>query len=196
MLNVIVYARVSSLEQDYSGQLEQIKQFCALNDYNILSVYTDKSTGSNTDRPGYKDMITALEKSGGITINALVITKLDRLGRSIRDLLFFIDNLQKHNVQFVSINDNVNTTTPQGRLFLYLLSALAEFEREMIRERTEAGRKRYISAGGRMGPPIKPVPMDEVLQLLQSGVPKTRIAKKYKISVPTLYNKIREHQKK
>lgn len=196
MLNVIVYARVSSLDQDYSGQLEQIKQFCALNDYNIISVYTDKSTGSNTERPGYKDMITALEKKGGITIDALVISKLDRLGRSVRDLLFFIDKLQKQNVQFISITDNINTGSAQGRLFLYILSALAEFERELIRERTDAGRKRYILSGGRMGPPIKPVPMDEVLQLLQSGVPKTKIAKRFKISVPTLYNKIRDHEKK
>lgn len=190
----IAYVRVSTLQQNLEVQLDQVQIYAKLQDLKLLNVYMDKATGSNIDRTGYQHMLEVLDKNQ-LGIEVVVVSKLDRVGRSIRDLLTFIDFLQKRNITFVSITDSIDSGTAQGRLFLYIIGALSEYERELIAERTALGRKKFIQDGGRLGKPKKKLDMVEIKRLLSEGVPKLQVCKKFKISAPTLYSRLAEEKK-
>jgi DNA invertase Pin-like site-specific DNA recombinase len=189
------YARVSTSSQDFEQQIVEIKEFCKVRDFQLLNIYTDKRTGGNTDRIGYQEMRTLLELNPA-ACTVVVCTKLDRLGRSLRDLLSFIDFLNQNKIGFIAIRDSIDSTSATGRLHLHVLAVLAEFEKEMINERCEIGRKRFIEGGGKLGKPKKQVSVAEINLLLAEGVPKTRIAKKLKCSIATIYNRLKEIEKK
>lgn len=194
MMNVYGYVRVSTRSQNYDTQLEMIKNFCKLKDYNLLKIFEDKESGKDTNRSGYQDMMKVLEtnpQGAGIVI----ITKLDRIGRSIRDLLKFVDFLEEKKIGFVALGNNIDTTTKEGRLVFYIFGAIAEYERELILERTETGRKKYLADGGKLGKPKIKLPVDEIKRLAGEGVPKTEIARRMRISVPTVYDRLQEGNK-
>jgi len=135
----IGYARVSTHKQDLALQKDALLQFgCEV-------VYEETGSGAKNDRPELLNVLKAL-RSG----DALVVWKLDRLSRSIKDLINIVNDLNNRGVQFVSITDNIETTTPSGKLIFHIFSALAEFERGIIRERTSAGLK-AARARGRKG---------------------------------------------
>lgn len=188
-MNVFGYARVSTKEQKLDVQIEAIEKICKYRDYKLMRVFEDKSTGANIERPEFKEMIAAIEDKNLLDIGAIVIYKLDRVGRSIRDLLVFIDWCKKHNIEFISVTDNIDTTTPQGRFFFYLMGAVAEYERELIRERIEAGKKRYVATGGKFGRKEKKIPMGEINRLISTGVPVAKVARMFKVSRTTIYNR-------
>jgi len=188
------YARVSTSAQDFDQQVEEIKQFCKVRDFQLLNVYTDKRTGGNTDRIGYQELRTLLELNPA-ACNIVVCTKLDRIGRSLRDLLGFIDFLNQNKIGFIAIRDSIDSTSATGRLHLHILAVLAQYERELTNERCEIGRRRFIEGGGKLGKPKKQVPVAEIKRLLSEGVPKSVIAKRFKISKPTLYARIKDFEK-
>jgi len=191
MKNVYGYVRVSSRSQNYDGQVESIKDFCKVRDFNLVKIFGDRQSGKNMDRVEFQKMVsTLIEFKNPQGIELLVVTKLDRVGRSVSDLVKFIKDLSDHNLNIITTLETVDTTTPQGMLFFHMMSALAEYERELINERTIAGLKKYLAGGGKMGKPKKEIDMVEVKRLLDLGVPKTAIAKKMKISIPTLYNRL------
>ena len=193
MKNVYGYVRVSSRSQNYDLQVESIKAFCKMRDYNLVKVFGDRQSGKNMDRVEFQKMLDMLiEMKNPQDITTLVVTKLDRVGRSVSDLVSFIKKLNDSNVDFATTLESVDTTNSQGRLFFHIMSALAEYERELINERTEAGLRKYLANGGKMGKPKKEIDMVEVKRLLELKVPKTVIARKMKISVPTLYDRLGE----
>jgi DNA invertase Pin-like site-specific DNA recombinase len=191
MENVYGYVRVSTRSQNYDGQVEMIKQFCKMKDYNLMKIFADKASGKNTDRAEYQEMLDALDKNPQ-SITVVIVTKIDRVGRNIRDLLKFVDTLGSSQIGFVAIQNNIDTTTKEGRMFLYFMGALSEYERELILERTEAGRRRYLENGGKLGKPQLKLPMDEIKRLAQEGVPKTEIARRLRITTPTVYKRLHE----
>ncbi len=135
----IGYARVSTQEQNIDLQPDALRKFeCVL-------IYQEKKSGKNSERPELKKMLQSIREG-----DVLVIWKLDRLGRSLRDLIQLVGQLQEKKVDFVSLQDSINTSTPQGRLFFHIGAAFAEFEREIIRERTLAGLT-SARARGRVG---------------------------------------------
>ena len=195
MINVYGYVRVSSRSQNYDGQVESIKNFCKVRDFNLVKVFGDKQTGKDMDRVEFQKMIsTLIEMKNPQGISTLVVTKLDRVGRSVSDLVGFIKLLEANKIDFVTTLESVDTTNSQGRLFFHIMSALAEYERELIHERTITGLNKYLANGGKMGKPKVVVDMEEVNRLLVIGVPKTAIARKLKISMPTLYDRLKENK--
>lgn len=145
------------------------------------------------DRVEFQKMVdTLIEMKNPQAITTLVVTKLDRVGRSVSDLVGFIKKLNDNKIDFATTLESVDTTNSQGRLFFHIMSALAEYERELINERTDAGLRKYLANGGKMGKPKKEIDMVEVKRLLELKVPKTAIAKKMKISIPTLYARLKE----
>jgi DNA invertase Pin-like site-specific DNA recombinase len=139
------YARVSTTEQDLSGQLEQLKAA------GCEKVYSEKKTGANGDRAALQRLLRDAE-SGDV----VVVTRLDRLARSTRDLLNILDQLSKNEVGFKSLRETaIDTTTAHGRLTISILAAIAEFERELIQGRVSEGRKRAAAAGVKFGPKFK-----------------------------------------
>src|SRR6185437_8391940 len=138
---IIGYARVSTMAQDYAGQIE------ALNSAGATKVYREKISGIRADRPQLAKLMASL-KAGDIVI----VSKLDRLGRSTRELLELIDRIGKRGALFRSLGDPLfDTAGAQGRLLVTMLAAIAEFERELIRERTGEGRKRAMAEGTKFG---------------------------------------------
>jgi DNA invertase Pin-like site-specific DNA recombinase len=129
----IGYARVSTQDQDYSGQLEDLKAAGA------TTIFREKVSGARADRPQLAKLMASL-KAGDVVL----VTKLDRLGRSTRELLDLIERIGSAGAAFRSLGDPVwDTSSSQGRLLSTLLAAIAEFERDLIRERTGEGRKRH-----------------------------------------------------
>jgi DNA invertase Pin-like site-specific DNA recombinase len=135
------YARVSTQDQNLAGQLDALKAAGA------TTIYREKISGVRADRPQLAKLMASL-KIGDV----VMVTKLDRLGRSTRELLDLIERISKAGAAFRSLGDPLfDTTGAQGRLLVTMLAAIAEFERELIRERTGEGRKRAMAAGVKFG---------------------------------------------
>jgi len=143
----IGYARVSTNEQNLDLQTD------ALTKAGCENIYTDKASGAKTDRAGLTEAINYMRKG-----DTLVVWKLDRLGRSLKHLIETVGALQAREMGFRSLQENIDTTTSGGKLFFHVFGALAEFERDIIRERTKAGLL-SARARGRLGG--RPKAMDE-----------------------------------
>jgi DNA invertase Pin-like site-specific DNA recombinase len=172
---IIGYARVSTQDQHLTGQLEALKTAGA------STVYREKVSGVRADRPQLAALMAAL-KPGDV----VVVTKLDRLGRSTRELLELIDRISKAGAAFRSLGDPLwDTSSPQGRLLSTLLAAIAEFERELIRERTGEGRKRAMANGVKFGrkPKLSSYQRAEAITRRAAGETLASIAKSYAVDL-------------
>ena len=190
-MNVYGYVRVSTRGQSYEIQEEQIMGYCKFKEYTIVNIFADKKSGATMDRPMFQEMMAALENNPQ-DIKAIVVTKLDRVGRSIRDLLKFVDWCNAKGINFIAISNNIDTTIKEGRLFLYIMGALSEYERELIMERTDAGRKKFSANGGKFGRKEKQIPMETAKRLIAEGIPKAEVARRLKIDRSTLYKRLGE----
>lgn len=190
-MKAIAYVRVSTIEQSYETQIEQIKRYAEFRGVELLKLFSDKASGKSADRKGYQDLLAAI-KSNTIGANAVIVCKLDRVGRNLRELLSFVDLCRENKIDFISIGNNVDTSTSEGRLFLSMMGAVGEYERELTLERTAVGRKAYIAKGGKMGRDKIKLPMDEVARLYNEKVPVTEISRRFRVSTPTIYQALRE----
>jgi len=171
---IIGYARVSTQDQDLSGQLEALKAAGA------TRIYREKVSGVRADRPELAKLMSTLKPD-----DVVVVTKLDRLGRSTRELLDLIDRISKAGASFRSLGDPLwDTGSAQGRLLSTLLAAIAEFERELIRERTGEGRKRAMANGVGFGrkPKLSAFQRSEAIRRRAAGELLAVIAKSYAVS--------------
>lgn len=176
---LIGYARVSTQDQNLDLQLD------ALDKAGCEKVFTDKVTGANATRPGLDEALSHL-RSG----DTLVVYKLDRLGRSIRHLIDTIKMLEERKVGFKSLQEAIDTTTPGGKLVFHIFCALAEFERDLIRERTQAGLSSARARGRKGGRPkalSKKQEQQAKVLLKDVSVSIGEICKTLKISRSTLY---------
>lgn len=137
---LIGYARVSTDEQKLDLQLDALERVgCA-------QVFSDTLSGARDDRPGLEKAVSLLQAG-----DTLVVWKLDRMGRSLRHLVSTIHELQAEGIQFRSLQESLDTNTPGGRLVFHVFAALAEFERDLISERTKAGLEAARRRGRRGG---------------------------------------------
>jgi len=172
---IIGYARVSTQDQNLSGQLDALKAAGA------KTIYREKISGVRADRPQLAKLMASL-KAGDI----VTVTKLDRLGRSTRELLELIDRIGKAGAAFRSLGDPLfDTTSSQGRLLSTLLAAICEIERDLIRERTGEGRKRAMAAGVKFGRKRKlsDYQRKEALKRRANGETLAEIAKSYGVNL-------------
>ena len=175
---LIGYARVSTDEQSLDLQLD------ALEKAGCKRVFTDKASASKAERPGLADALSHLR--GG---DVLVIWKLDRLGRSVKGLVDLVSDLQQREVQFRSLTDGIDTTTPAGRFFFHVMASLAQMERELMAERTRAGldaARRRGRVGGRKRR-MTPGKVESAQKLLKIGMSPRDVAKNLGVSIATLY---------
>lgn len=194
-MRVIAYARVSTTHQNLDIQQEQITKFCQFRNFELVQLYTDKASGKDTDRPGFQRMIRDLEHNP-LGAEALVIFKLDRVGRSLQDLMNISKYLEDHGIGLISITNSIDTTTKEGRLFFYIMGALAEYERELILERTKLGLDAAREKGVQFGRRRKSVNINEAKRLIAEGVPKTEVCRRLKIGRSTLYKRLQESEEK
>jgi DNA invertase Pin-like site-specific DNA recombinase len=175
---VIGYARVSTQEQPLDLQRE------ALTRTGCEKVFEDKISGGRADRPGLVQALDALRQG-----DTLVVWKLDRLGRSVKQLVDLIGDLHRRGVHFKSLTDAIDTGTPSGRFFFHIMASLAEMERELTMERTRAGleiaRQRGRKGGRR--PKMTRSKIESAKHLLASGIPPKEVARNLGVSIPTFY---------
>ncbi len=142
MPTFVGYARVSTQDQTLDLQLD------ALKNAGCIKVFTDTASGEKSERIGLHEALDYVRET-----DVLVVWRLDRLGRSLRDLIDLISKLDQRKIGFKSLTENIDTTTSGGKLIFHIFGALAEFERNLIRERTNAGLQAARSRGMKGGRP-------------------------------------------
>jgi DNA invertase Pin-like site-specific DNA recombinase len=175
---LIGYARVSTQDQNLELQRD------ALLKAGCQKIYDDRLSGARADRPGLSMALEMLREG-----DSLVVWKLDRLGRSVKQLVDLVTELRKNGIEFKSLTDSIDTNTASGRFFFHVMASLAEMERELIIERTRAGLAVAHQLGRRSGRKRKMTDskIESAKKLLATGTPPRDVAKNLGISIPTLY---------
>ncbi len=183
---LIGYARVSTEEQNLDLQKD------ALEKAGCEQIFSDTVSGTKARRPGLEDALSHLRRG-----DTLVVWRLDRLGRSLRHLIDTVTDLQERGIGFKSLQESIDTTTSGGKLVFHIFGALAEFEREIIRERTKAGLQAARARGRHGGPKYKLTPNQIAIarQLYAGNTPVKEICQTLGISRATFYRYVKADQK-
>ena len=186
---LIGYARVSTTEQHLHLQQD------ALSAAGCLKIYTDTISGTKSERKGLTEALDYVR--GGDT---LVVWRLDRLGRSLKDLIERITELHSRNIGFKSLTENIDTTTSGGKLIFHIFGALAEFERDIITERTNAGLTAARARGRQGGRPRSSLSDEKRLQMARQmyenkNLPVREICKALRIPRSTFYKYMRKQER-
>lgn len=185
---LIGYARVSTSDQDLSSQEDILKSA------GCEKIYTDVVSGVKTARPGLNSALSQLRKG-----DMLVVWRLDRLGRSLAHLIQTVKELNEKEIGFKSLQESIDTTTSGGQLIFHIFGALAQFERELIRERTNAGLKAARVRGRLGGRPVQ-LNKNEIRKLKRhydkGDLSVIEICKLFNITKPTLYRYLKNDNQK
>ena len=182
------YARTSTSIQDLGLE----KEIEALKEYGVnpSSIFSEQHTATTLDRPALKALLSKVDEG-----DTVVVTSLDRLSRKLTDLLSVVDGFREHGVNLVSMKENIDTSTPQGVMFLQMTGVFAEFEREMISQRTKEALE-VARANGRVGgrPKTDPASIEAAVKLYRQGeMTVSSICRACGISRPTFYKYKKEH---
>jgi DNA invertase Pin-like site-specific DNA recombinase len=183
----IGYARVSTDEQSDNAQIDELEAA------GCERIYREKYSGRSIIRPELERMIDALRKG-----DVIVVQRLDRLGRSLKDLIELLDSFKSEHVQFISLNESIDTTTAVGELAFHMIGSIAQFERRLISERTKAGLDAARARGRKGGRKVK-LSLSDVKKakamLLDPEVTKAEVAKHFSVSRPTLNKALNQELK-
>lgn len=175
---LIGYARVSTKDQDLSLQIE------ALEKAGCNKIYKDKVSTGKASREGLNLALEVLRNE-----DSLIVWKLDRLGRSVKELVNIINQLEERKVHFMSLTDKIDTSSTAGRFFFHIMASLAQMEKELIIERTRAGlnaARQRGRVGGRKRQ-MTDSKIESAKKLLHDGIPPKEVAQNLGVSIPTLY---------
>jgi DNA invertase Pin-like site-specific DNA recombinase len=154
-----IYARVSTVDQEPENQLQELRRYLAARGWTGVE-YVDRGvSGAKDRRPALDQLLIDARRR---RFDVLICWRLDRLGRNLKHLIALLDDLQALGIAFVSLAEGIDATTPAGKLQMHILGAIAEFERERIRERVCAGLQRARAQGTRLGRPRAVVPFERV----------------------------------
>lgn len=145
-MKVAIYCRVSTEDQNLDNQEIALTEYCKRMNYEIFKVYKDVISGTKQNRTEFNKLLEDMRNG---KFNCVLVTKLDRIGRSLQHLLSLFDEFNKKGIHFISLTQNIDTSNSAGRLQFQILSAFAEFERNLISERTKEGLKRCSGVGKR-----------------------------------------------
>jgi len=178
-----IYVRVSTAEQDTDLQETELRQYAESRGWNCV-VYRDRGqSGAKNDRPALNQMLSDLRRR---KFDVIVVWKLDRLARSLKQLLTIGEECRSLGVDLVSLHQNIDTTLPAGRLTFQILGAVAEFERELLRERVKAGMAQARRIGKHVGRPalrrFQPTEIQRMRELRAGGASVRKLAKDFETS--------------
>jgi DNA invertase Pin-like site-specific DNA recombinase len=184
-----VYARVSTSDQEPENQLQEIRRYTLARGWTARE-YVDRGvSGAKDRRPALDQLLSDARRR---RFDVLVCWRLDRLGRNLKHLITMLEELQALGIAFVSLAEGIDATTPAGKLQMHILGAIAEFERERIRERVIAGLQRARRQGTRLGRPPAMVPIDKLHKV--DGLPVAIAAQRLGVSRSTIKRWRREVQ--
>lgn len=189
-MKVALYARVSKHDdaQDPENQLVRLRTYAASRGWDVFGEYVDRASGAKTVRPGLDRMIAdALARRFGI----ILVTKVDRLARSLRNLENLIAEVEERGVKLECTDQPFSTGGASGTLTRQILGAVAQFERELIRDRTRDGLAKARSSGRRLGRPPLNVSTDEIVKLKKEGLTHKQIAAKVGMSYQGVRKRLR-----
>lgn len=181
---LIGYARVSTQEQETRLQIDALKQA------GVECIHEEKRSGGDRKRPVLEKVLESLQPG-----DSLVVFKLDRVARSLSHLLEILDRIENAGARFQSLTEVIDTKSPAGRLMMQMIGAFAEFEREMIRERTRAGMRAAINRGVKLGrlPAVADEDQPEVIQKWRTGrYTKSALAREYACHISSIKRYIRK----
>jgi putative DNA-invertase from lambdoid prophage Rac len=181
-----IYARVSTSDQDCEMQLREIREYCVRRGWEVEAEYVDTGwSGMKVSRP---QLDRLMQDASRRRFDAVLVWKLDRFGRSVKNCVDGIQALASHGIRFLAISQSVDTdeSNPASRLLLHILMSVAEFEREIIRERVACGLKMAKAKGKRLGRPKRVFRRDEAIQMRAAGVSWRKIAKELGVPLSTV----------
>lgn len=187
---VAIYARVSTGQQKADLQIRELRSFVKRSGWKLYKEFVDEGySGRDTKRPEY---IRMMEDARRRRFNILLVWKLDRLSRSTKDLLTTVEELDALGVDFVSYENQIDTTTPSGKLFFTIVAAFAQFEREIIRERVIAGldnakRKGKVLGRPKLGNPV----IEEAKKLRKKGLSFRQIGRELETPESTIRKRLK-----
>lgn len=183
-MNAAIYARVSTLAgQNPEMQLTEVRAYCERRGWTVAGEFVDRGiSGAKARRPELDRMLAACRRR---EMDAVVVYRYDRFARSLRQLVNALGEFDALGIQFVSLHENVDTTTPGGRLVFGIFASIAEFERELIRERVRSGVALARARGARIGRPRALVDVRKIAELRAAGVSWREIARRLGIGAAT-----------
>jgi DNA invertase Pin-like site-specific DNA recombinase len=150
--DIVLYVRVSTIEQNAETQLMALRDYCQRMNYRITREYIDSGySGKDDKRPAFEELLADVRSD---KVRCIIVYKLDRIGRSLRHVLALFEEFKHKGIEFIATTQNINTTTPEGKMFFQLLGVFGEYERELIVSRTLAGLQRAKKQGKQLGRPV------------------------------------------
>lgn len=180
MKKVALYVRVSTPDQHVESQLYDLRELAAQRGFEVVHEYEDRGVcGKKARRPGLDALMADARRK---KFSVVLVAAFDRIARSTKNFLQIIDELDSLNIEFVSRRENIDTSGPMGRLFLTLISSIAELESDLIRERVRAGMRRARLEGRQIGRSRLDIDRQQVILDRRSGLSLTQVAKRHSIS--------------
>ena len=184
-MRVAIYARVSTGEQTTDNQVIKLKKVAERNGWEVQAIYADTISGAKSKRPQLDKLMKGVMRK---EIDMVMVWSVDRLGRSLQHLTSLLSDIESKGITLYLHQQNIDTSSPSGKMLFQLLGVFAEFERSMIRERVMAGLDRARSQGKRLGrPPVPPIQVEKIKALRQEGLSYRKIAKRTGLSVFTCH---------
>ena len=190
---VAIYARVSTDKQAVDMQLAELQEYLKKREWGIYQEYIDQGySGGNTKRPAFGQMMEDARKR---KFDVLLVWKLDRLGRSLKDLINTLDELGALGIDFISYENQLDTSTPTGKLVFHVIGAVAEFEKDIIRERVKAGLENAKRKGKRLGrPPVSEGILEKAKAFRKEGLSFRKIGKRLGVDEGTVRKRVKRKQ--
>lgn len=186
MKRVIIYARVSTKEQKVDMQLTDLRDYAKARKLDVIKEYIDYASGAKFDRVNYKKLFDDVRKK---KTDIVLVWKFDRFARSTKELINALEEFNNLKIDFISYKENIDTSTPAGKILFTMISAFAEFERAIISERVLAGMQKAKLRGVKLGrPKISPFTIQKVFELRAEGISYKEIVEQLKISKSTYYD--------
>jgi len=193
MQRAAIYARVSTPEQCLGNQLYDLREMAARRGYEIVNEYTDVGSGSKTRRIGLDALLADARRR---RFDIVLVAAFDRVARSVNHFLAVVDELGELGIEFVSARENIDTSGAMGRMFIVMVSSIAELERSLIVERIKAGMRRRRLEGYRLGRTPLNVDRDAIVRDRLSGNSLTETAKKHGVSRASVVRFVHEARRR
>src|SRR4029077_9491669 len=175
-MRIGIYARVSTKDQSCELQLRDLRAYCAARGFSLQREYVDVGqSGGKDSRP---ELNRLMEDARKRRFDAIVVWRFDRFARSTKHLLLALEEFRSLGIQFISYNENIDTSSPLGQALFTIVSAVAQLERDLIRERVSAGIRNARAKGMQFGRPMKALDLDRILQMRAEGQSLRQISEK------------------